>query len=100
MMWDDKTETKEELEKSIKDIVNLSDNNRTTLWIISRVWEVYQAEVIFAQLQDNATTQFQGKLIKMHWNITSTINILEKIIPISEKVCNDQDNWSWLCSVD
>ncbi len=100
MMWDDNTQTEDNLKKSIKDLVDLWDKNDITLSIIERVWETYQRELPFAQMQDTNTEALQARIINMHSNLTKTINTLEQIIPISEKVCNDQDSWEWLCSTD
>ena len=58
---------------------------------VGTAYEVYNNESIIAQVQDTNTQKLQAKLISMHANIVSAINTLEKIIPISEKVCNDQD---------
>jgi hypothetical protein len=48
--------------------------------------------------QNIDSDKLQSRIIKMHINLSQTINKLEKITPKSEKVCNDQDNWNGKCS--
>jgi hypothetical protein len=43
-------------------------------------------------MQDLDTMRILEKIINMHNNISISINTLEKTIPISEKVCCDQDS--------
>lgn len=59
---------------------------------------IYQTELPFANIEDNSSQSFEIKLINYHINLTEIINELDKIIPTSEKVCNDQASWLWQCS--
>lgn len=81
-----------------KDIINssdkLSDDNiisknvkflvKQNMWIISR--------------QNKNTDKLQWRILELHINLWQSINTLEKLIPKSEKICNQQDTWNWKCN--
>jgi hypothetical protein len=33
----------------------------------------------------------------MHNNLNASIEILDNTIKVSQKVCNSQDAWNWIC---
>jgi hypothetical protein len=51
---------------------------------------VYKTELPFAEIQDTSAEKLQAKLINYHISLTEIIKELDTIIPVSEKVCNDQ----------
>lgn len=59
--------------------------------------ELYKSQIPLAQMQDLDTTKITTQVIKMHNNLWISINVLEKTIPISQKVCRDQAFWKWQC---
>ncbi len=70
---------------------------QTTKNIEETIRNLYQQELDYAQLQDNSTQNLQAKIIEIHYNISQSINTLDRTIKISEKVCNSQDKWEWIC---
>jgi len=89
---DAKEENREALQKTIKWLLDNKAWNNITLDIIYRTSTIYESELPFAILQDNSTQKLQWKIINMHSNLTSAINILEKVISVAEAVCNEQDS--------
>ncbi len=87
-----------QISKSIKTLIDLWQKNDITTNIVTRISEVYQNEAMFSRVEDTNTQKLQWKLFSMHINLLSAINKLNKLIPISEKVCRAQDNWNWLCT--
>lgn len=74
-----------------------SEDISSTLDIENRVKELYQSESEYASNQDISVEKIIKNIINIHINITQAINILDKTIPISRKVCNKQDVWEWKC---
>lgn len=87
-----------QISKSIKTLIDLWQKNDIITNIVTRISEVYQNEAMFSRVEDTNTQKLQWKLFSMHINLLSAINKLNKLIPISEKVCRAQDNWNWLCT--
>lgn len=71
---------------------------KNTQSIQSKVDSVYQNEIPFASIEDTSSDLLQTRLINYHINLTEIINELDKTIPTSEKVCNDQANGLGRCS--
>jgi hypothetical protein len=53
---------------------------------------IYLSELAFAQLQDDSDEKVYARFSKLHIELIQTIKRLDEIIPISQKVCNDQGN--------
>ena len=63
---------------------NINIAIKSNLWLIAK--------------QNKSTDKLQARIIQLHINLIQTINMLEKIRPRTEKICNDQDYWNWICS--
>lgn len=59
---------------------------------------IYLSELAFAQLQDDSDEKVYARFSKLHIELIQTIKRLDEIIPISQKVCNDQGNWMGKCN--
>ena len=74
--------------------VNLSDD-----WLIAdRIKKTIAKNKAIITKQNKSTDKLQWRIIQLHINLSQTINTLEKIIPKTEKICNDQDSWNGKCS--
>ncbi len=82
----------------IWELINTDQDVQNTQSIKNMVDVVYQTELPFANLEDTSSESLQTKLINYHISLTEIISELDKIIPTSEKVCNDQANGLWQCS--
>jgi hypothetical protein len=80
------------------DLVDTEQDVQQTQDIKNMIDVVYQTELPFASLEDTATESLQTKLVNYHISLTEIIAELDKVIPTSEKVCNDQASWLWQCS--
>lgn len=67
--------------------------------IQNTIKEVIKQNQAIITRQNKNTDKLQWRIIQLHINLAQTINTLEKMIPKSEKICNDQDSWNWICSV-
>lgn len=65
--------------------------------IMQDVDTLYQRELPFTATQDLNSEKLQARILQMHIDLSQAINILDKTIPLSEKVCNDQDRWNGKC---
>ncbi len=88
--WKDKVQMLE--------LVDTEQDVQQTQDIKNMIDVVYQTELPFASLEDTSTESLQTKLVNYHINLTEIIAELDKVIPTSEKVCNDQASWLWQCS--
>lgn len=71
----------------------ISNWNKTA----SEIDELYSTELPLIAKDDLNSEKLQWRIIQMHIDITNAINILDKTISVSQKVCNDQDRWNWKC---
>jgi hypothetical protein len=58
---------------------------------------VKQNQAIISK-QNKSTDKLQWRIIQLHINLSQTINTIEKIIPKTEKICNDQDSGNGKCN--
>lgn len=66
--------------------------------IQENIKELYDTQKSINIVQDTTAENLIAKMIQMHFNLTNSINVLSKITETSEKVCNAQWKWLWLCS--
>lgn len=95
VFWQSKEEQKEKV--SIEELRQTSEQIDDSNKIRVEIEELYKKQIPLAQAQDLDTKRITSKLIKMHSDLWTSINTLEKTIKISQKVCNDQANWKWQC---
>lgn len=59
--------------------------------------ELYNKELPSAQFQDLNTQNLQSKMIEMHYNLSQAIKTFDGTKKTSQKVCNSQWQWLWIC---
>ncbi|MCD5380350.1 hypothetical protein LR004_00325 [Candidatus Gracilibacteria bacterium] len=79
-------------------LVEIDSNITSATSIMEAVDNSYQREVPFISAQDTNSDKLQSRIIHMHISLSQAINTLDKTIPFSEKVCNDQDKGNGKCS--
>lgn len=68
--------------------------------IAKSVSELYNNELPFLYIWDSNTEMIRTDIIDMHNNLTDSINILNELQAVSEKVCNDQSRWEGKCTTN
>ncbi len=82
----------------LSQINTITTNTQSSNDIIKNLDIIYQRQIPFLAAQDLNSEKLQARIIQMHIDLSQSINILDKTIASSEKVCNDQDNWSGRCT--
>ncbi len=78
-------------------IKNVTSNAKITQNIQSQITTLYVNEIPFAAAWDIHTESLRSKIINSHLNLQDSINVLEKTIEVSQKVCRSQW-WWWKCN--
>ncbi|MCH2188729.1 hypothetical protein MK079_02795 [Candidatus Gracilibacteria bacterium] len=60
--------------------------------IKSRIYETYQKNLLFSTLENDTLEDIQSRIEQLHHHLNDNIETLDKLAPISSKVCNDQGN--------
>lgn len=81
-----------------QDITKVNQAVKKSLEIKTNIESIYLNELPFANVEDTSSQQLDGEFLKVHANLIQTIKRLDEIIPISQKVCNDQGSWMWKCN--
>lgn len=97
--WKDETfwdfiekNTEIDKEKLLNNDVTVANNNSViTKLLEERITNLYETEIPFTVVWDITTENLRSKIIDTHFSLESSIATLEKIIPISRKICRDQD---------
>lgn len=79
------------------EIRTVTENSIVSKDLKKRISELYNEELPFAAIWDISTENLRAKIIQTHMSLDDSINILEKTIKISQKVCNSQDQKRWKC---
>jgi len=80
-------------------IINKSVNEiRKTQDIENDIQSIYKKQLPFAAVQDANTQKLIGKILRMHYDLFASIEILDKTVKISEKVCDSQWQGQGKCS--
>lgn len=61
---------------------------------------LYNDELPYAYAQDTNTQSLQARILKMHFSLIRTANLLEKKTPDAEALCNKQWRGVWRCQFD
>ena len=85
-------------ETSIQSINNTKDDKQQTNEIEKKLAKTFQDQFQFISIDDVGTEKVRAKIINMHTSLSQSSKKLEKTSQISEKVCNDQDRWNWICN--
>ena len=86
-----------------KDKISIWDFNTVYSWsdqeynISKKIAEIYVKELPWAQIQDITNEQLQWRLIDMIKNLDVAIKVLNETYEVSQKICNDQARWLWIC---
>jgi hypothetical protein len=82
----------------VQNITKVNEKVKITNEIKKEIAAIYSSELPFANIEDTSAQQLQGRFLELHTNLIQTIKRLDEIIPISQKVCNDQGTWMWKCN--
>jgi exonuclease I len=74
----------------VQNITKVNEKVKITNEIKKEIAAIYSSELPFANIEDTSAQQLQGRFLELHTNLIQTIKRLDEIIPISQKVCNDQ----------
>ncbi len=92
------TEWKVNTSVPVQNITKVNEKVKITNEIKKEIAAIYSSELPFANIEDTSAQQLQGRFLELHTNLIQTIKRLDEIIPISQKVCNDQGTWMWKCN--
>lgn len=82
---------------SSQSFAQIETNLQTTKSIEEKIADLFEREIPYAQLQDASSMSLETQMLKLHHDLTQTIQVLDDTIKISRKVCNDQARWLWIC---
>jgi len=74
------------------DINVATSNSSKNIELKERFAELYNSELPYAAVWDIDTEALRAKIIETHISLDDSINILEKTIKTSKKVCNSQNS--------
>lgn len=86
--------------KPITSILNEQEKVKVNKFIAESVSKVYNSELPFIEISNQNSLLIRTDIINMHNNLNNSINKLNELYKISEKVCNDQDTWNWICTTN
>lgn len=82
-------------------IVELATVNAEIKWsenLRDEISSLYQDQLPFAQSQDQASQELQLRILRAHFSLVNSINILQKTQKTAESLCNKQWTWQGNCS--
>ncbi len=74
----------------IKKLTEVGDKVASKEQIEKEIKGLYYKELEYIKMIDTTTESLEWRIIEMHINLTFANDALQKLIPLSEKVCNDQ----------
>lgn len=83
---------------SIADLNKTSQNISNTTLVQQRIAELYQKELSGLAVWDRSINETVSKLIEMHYDISKSVEYLDKASKLFEAVCLYQANWEWKCN--
>lgn len=88
-------------DKTTQVTIDKFSNKKDLVWIekdiSENIAELYNIQLPYTSSQEELIGNIITRLINMHNNLTNSIEILDKTIKVSEKVCNSQAFWKWKC---
>ena len=97
-IWDINSELPDKETFTFDEIVKSKNNLSDDGIISSKVQILVKKNMWIISRQNKNTDKLQWRIIELHTNLWQSINTLEKIIPKTEKICNQQDAWNWKCN--
>jgi hypothetical protein len=88
----------EKPEVSVGDLLQATDANKITDTIRLRVSKTYNTELPFTAIEEISTEQLRARIIQLHNNLSTSIDVLDETSKISTQVCNSQDKWNGKCN--
>lgn len=96
--WNESADnTNQSKQVNYNDLNKVSDNSKISKEIQEKITKMYNDELPFASIWDINTENIRSKIIQTHISLDDSINILDKTIPTSQKVCSSQDGKRWKC---
>lgn len=69
-----------------------------TQTIAQTIQEVYDSQLPYSLIQDTQSEEVLLRMIRMHIRLSESINLLERFVPRSERVCDRQGTGMWQCA--
>lgn len=88
----------EKTEVSIGDLLQSTDTNKITDNIRLNISNIYNTELPFTAIEEINTEQLRARIIQLHNNLSTSIDVLDETSKISTQVCNSQDKWNGKCN--
>lgn len=97
--WESVLEVFQEQEKTpFLEVTRVDSQLQDTESLSQSIASIYEEQLPFSLTQDTAAQQLQARLIRMHFSLVNSINILSKQVPQTEKLCDKQGTWLWKCT--
>lgn len=84
------TSTQTDSSSSFKELDKTQEKVNQSDIIKKEIAQIYENEVPYTQIEETKSEQAWGRMLEVHINLTESINRLDEVISISQKVCNDQ----------
>lgn len=84
-------------EVSIDNFSNVEENINMSKIIEEEISSLYNKELPFASFQDDTNLWLEWRILELHYDLNQAIWNLDSTIKVSQKVCNDQWKWLWVC---
>lgn len=85
---------------TISSLLSKSEKVQVNTNISESISKIYNNEIPYIQMQNTNSYLSRADLINIHSNLNKWIIILKDLIEFSEKVCNKQSTWEWLCTTN
>lgn len=82
---------------SVENFMDIKKWNELNNEIAKNIAEIYHTQIPNTSSQEELIDNVIWRLVKMHNNINNSIEVLDKTIKISQKVCNSQAFGKWKC---
>jgi hypothetical protein len=89
-------------EEKVPIVANTKVNSeiKATEDLKSEIKSIFEDQLPFAQWQDVASQELQLRILRMHFSLIRSINMLDKNKKSTEKLCDKQGTGDWKCSYE
>ena len=84
--------------KTITSLLDESGKVKINLYIAESVSKIYKHELHFVALSIKTSNLSRVDIINLHSELNKWILILSDLKKVSERVCNKQSTWEWICT--
>ena len=69
-----------------------------TQTISETISDLYNSQIPYSLIQDTQSEEVLLRMIRIHIRLSESIDILERFLPRSERMCDRQWTWMWQCT--